>query len=162
MKKLLQFVTIIVVFLSFTDLVFANDDPLITRNDVLDVAKELHPPGCTNSMTADYCPLATAYPLRNEILDMLQQGMHKQEIIDVFVERYGYQILAAPEKKGFQLVAWILPFVAVAAGALITFFVVRAFRRNFQKKKEQPSTVVSSNISDENRQKIETEMKHLL
>lgn len=27
----------------------------VSRADVLDVAKEIHPPGCTHSMTADYC-----------------------------------------------------------------------------------------------------------
>jgi hypothetical protein len=45
------------------------------------------------------------------------------------VDRYGVEVLAAPPKSGFNLVAWILPALAVPAALAAGFLALRAMRR---------------------------------
>lgn len=140
---------------------FASNDRVITREDVLDVAKEFHPPGCTTSMTADYCQMATAGPFRNEIYEMLKKGMDKGEVMDALVNKYSTKILAAPEKKGFQWVAWILPFVAVFLGAIFILFLIKKVLRK-PKQDISLSTKPKFVVNEEQLHSIEKEMKNLL
>src|SRR6266496_748018 len=46
-------------------------------------------------------------------------GDTKSEIKDRLVAEYGQQILAAPPKSGFNLLAWLLPIGGVLAGAVV-------------------------------------------
>ena len=48
---------------------------------------------------------------------MIETGQSKEDIIQYFVSTKGERILAAPTKKGFNLTAWILPFLAIILGA---------------------------------------------
>ena len=43
---------------------------------------------------------------------------------------FGQQILASPPKKGFNLLAWILPFVALFGGALVLGLLAWRWSRN--------------------------------
>jgi cytochrome c-type biogenesis protein CcmH len=54
--------------------------------------------------------------ITDEVVQLLDTGKSKDEIIKYFMKSYGERILAAPTKKGFNLTAWILPFVAVVVG----------------------------------------------
>lgn len=102
----------------------------ITQNDMLDVAKELHPPGCTDSMTADYCTLSTGYELRQEIWSLLEEGMNKKQVMDFLVQKYGERILAAPSPEGFNLIAWVLPGVVIAIGAILILFLIKKWKKS--------------------------------
>ena len=42
---------------------------------------------------------------------MMNKGWDKDKIENYYVNQYGEEILTAPERSGFSLVAWILPFV---------------------------------------------------
>ncbi len=57
-------------------------------------------------------------------------GSADQEIFDSFVARYGATVLAAPTTHGFDLVAWIAPFLVLAAGLLGTVLLVRRWKTN--------------------------------
>ncbi len=57
----------------------------------------------------------------------LDQGKTKDAIIASLVESYGEVVLAAPTKRGFNLVGWITPFAAIAAGGGIVYLAVRAW-----------------------------------
>jgi cytochrome c-type biogenesis protein CcmH len=56
-------------------------------------------------------------------------GKDKPTIVAGLVERYGIQVLAAPPAEGFNLVAWILPGIALVAGLAIVALAVRRMRR---------------------------------
>jgi cytochrome c-type biogenesis protein CcmH len=80
---------------------------------------------CEDSMTCH-----EAAGLKQEIRVLLNQDLSQKEILDEFVNRYGEQILAAPTTAGFNLTAWMLPFVVVFAGigglyAVLTRWVAR-------------------------------------
>lgn len=52
---------------------------------------------------------------------------NEKQIVTAFVAEYGERILAKPTASGFNLIVWILPGVALAAGGMIYWrFVQRA------------------------------------
>lgn len=58
----------------------------------------------------------------------IDAGKSDEAIMTYFVEKYGETVLAAPPATGFNLAAWIMPFVALAIGALASIYFVRRFR----------------------------------
>lgn len=100
----------------------ANQEQPVTREQVLDVAKELVTPGGCPSLTLAECTLPTAFKIREEIAQMLAQGMEKEEIIDALVAKYGKSILGAPERTGWGLVIWYLPYTLMGLVAVLLGF----------------------------------------
>jgi cytochrome c-type biogenesis protein CcmH len=71
----------------------------------------------TCSMIA--CP--NRNPMLAEVEQQLDQGLSEESIIHNFTEKYGMGVLSAPPVSGFNLTAWITPFVSKpAAGVDIT------------------------------------------
>jgi cytochrome c-type biogenesis protein CcmH len=93
-----------------------------------DIEKELMCQ-CGCSMIVDVCDCETATQIRARIAELIGQGQDKDQIIASFVGQYGEKMLAAPTKKGFNLVAWVVPFAAVVAGGTGLFFLLRAWAR---------------------------------
>ena len=59
----------------------------------------------------------------------LAEGQSKAQIIQLFVAQYGEQVLASPPKRGFNLMAWLLPFAAILGGGGIIYVSVRRWVR---------------------------------
>ena len=57
--------------------------------------------------------------MRAEIDRRLALGEDKQTIINFFVEQFGEDILTVPPQRGFNLVAYAAPFVALLIGLVI-------------------------------------------
>lgn len=71
-----------------------------------------------------------AIPAKEQIAEQLEQGRSYDAILASFVERYGEKVLSAPTATGFNLAAWVVPFLAVIVGAAgIGLFVLRWARR---------------------------------
>lgn len=47
------------------------------------------------------------------------QGMTPPQTLDQFARDFGERVLAAPTKSGFNLTAWVLPFVGMAVGMVL-------------------------------------------
>jgi cytochrome c-type biogenesis protein CcmH len=62
---------------------------------------------------------ALADNLRAYIGDRCAAGWSKERVKDALVARFGPEILAAPPRRGFDLLAWVVPFAALAAGAAV-------------------------------------------
>jgi cytochrome c-type biogenesis protein CcmH len=91
---------------------------------VNDVAQELICNcGCNKVLTE--CGMQYADQLREIIKTKLREGWDKPRIVQFMVQNYGEQILAAPTKEGFNLTAWVTPFLALFAGAGIVGLVIR-------------------------------------
>lgn len=77
---------------------------------------------CGCNMVVSACEGAmecsAAKNITEEIAQLVEEGKTKDEIIRYFVQTNGERILAAPTKKGFNLTAWILPFIVIALGGL--------------------------------------------
>lgn len=66
--------------------------------------------------------------MRQEIRDMIQKGMSRQQVLDFYVAKYGERILAASRPKGFNLTAYILPGLGIVAGAGIVALLLRRWK----------------------------------
>jgi len=56
-------------------------------------------------------------PVREQIEKMIDAGMNREQILGVFRAKYGEKILSAPEARGFNALAWLMPFAALLFGA---------------------------------------------
>ncbi len=76
--------------------------------------------GCAN-LTVRACTCGTAAAIREEIAGRLDRGETPEQVVAAFVQRHGEQIRSAPTKAGFDLLAWVMPFVVIlaAGGALV-------------------------------------------
>jgi cytochrome c-type biogenesis protein CcmH len=78
--------------------------------------------------------------MRNELQSSLDRGDNDDLILQGFVQEYGPTVIAAPTAKGFNKIAWIMPFVALAAGIVFVTWVVRAW-------KNRPDPALAGGIS---------------
>src|SRR5437867_1657648 len=81
--------------------------------------------GCHEQLTIcgmQNCHSAT--PMRAEIREKLDAGMTADSIVESFVAKMGKQVRAAPTFKGFELTAWVMPFVILGLGLLVVTWVV--------------------------------------
>ena len=62
------------------------------------------------------CTCSTADKTRAKFSKMLESGLTVEQIIKMQVDEYGETILSAPTKFGFNLTAWMTPFIALVAG----------------------------------------------
>lgn len=85
---------------------------------VNDVASELYCPLCAG-LTVDVCELEVCDDMRGVIAERLAAGESPEQIKEYFVEQYGQKVLAKPATTGFDLTAWLVPFLALAAGAAL-------------------------------------------
>ena len=60
---------------------------------------------------------AFADGVRKQIQQKHDLGWSKQRTLDWLVQQYGEEVLAAPPKHGFDLLAWVIPGLVLVAGA---------------------------------------------
>ena len=76
--------------------------------------------GDCNRESLATCQCGFAADRRTEIGDALDRGRSATEVVAQFVETYGQIVLATPPPKGYNLLAWIIPFaIMVLAAALL-------------------------------------------
>jgi len=73
------------------------------------------------------CP--SALPLRQELREQMGLGLDRTQILAHFEQRYGEKILSSPTTSGFNLTAWTMPFITLAAGTLFVVLTLRRWRR---------------------------------
>ena len=88
--------------------------------------------GCTLSVficrTTDFsCQVSPA--MHRDIIALVDGGYTAAEISDAFVRVYGDQALMSPPKEGFNILGYVLPGIAIAAGALVLGVVLRRWRK---------------------------------
>jgi cytochrome c-type biogenesis protein CcmH/NrfF len=69
------------------------------------------------------CPRSDG--MRNELAAGIQRGDSDDLVLQSFVQKYGATILAAPTATGFNRVAWVMPFAALAFGLAAAIFFIR-------------------------------------
>lgn len=88
---------------------------------------------CGCGYTLDACGKAMDCDVSEQMYATIEQalasGQTKGEIIDDFVAKYGESVLSTPTKSGFNLSAWIVPFLAIGAGGAFASMLVRTWAR---------------------------------
>ncbi len=127
---------------------------------VSDISKQLICQcGCTmilSNCSHDECTVRDA--MTSLIEQKLAQGQSEEQIIQFFVAQYGEEVLASPPKRGFNLVAWLLPFAAILAGGGIIYIALKAWVR--RGKRRPTNAVTQAEEGDEEyRHQLEKELE---
>jgi cytochrome c-type biogenesis protein CcmH/NrfF len=67
--------------------------------------------------------------MHRDVMALVEGGYDASEILDAFVDVYGERALMAPTKEGFNMLAWVLPGTAIAAGAVVLATIIRRWHR---------------------------------
>jgi len=90
--------------------------------------------------TTDFsCQVSPA--MHRDVMALVAGGYSAPEIIAAFTAVYGDRVLMAPPSSGFDLAAWITPFVALAAGIALVLLVLRRLRVPSPAPASAPSAV---------------------
>jgi cytochrome c-type biogenesis protein CcmH len=84
--------------------------------------------GCAHPGGSFSGPCDTAKSMLREVDQHLAKGESEQQIIDAFVAEYGTIVYVEPPKKGFGLVAWLMPIFYFGVGLALAVFIVRKWR----------------------------------
>lgn len=77
--------------------------------------------------TTDFsCQVSPA--MHGDVMALVAGGYSAPEIISAFKNVYGDRVLMAPPASGFDIAAWITPFVALLAGIALVLVVLRRLR----------------------------------
>ncbi len=87
--------------------------------------------GTCPHLVVTQCGCSTADQIKAEVQKKIDAGMTESQILDSFIAEHGQTALAAPPGSGFNLTAWLLPFLAFVIGGTVLF----AFLRNQQKER---------------------------
>lgn len=130
----------------------------VTPNEVNEVAKELWCPLC-NGVRLDACELKACEQMRDMIAEQLAEGWDKEQIKNYFIEQYGPQVLGAPPLEGFNWLAWILPFVALAAGGVFLWRTMQRMVASSPQEATLPKEEPSPSVTDVYSRRLEEELK---
>jgi cytochrome c-type biogenesis protein CcmH len=93
-----------------------------------ELERELICPTCHEPLAASSSPIAER--MRAFIRERIAAGDTKSEIKAKLVDQFGESVLAAPPKKGFNLLAWLLPLIGLALGAVVLAVLARRWSRS--------------------------------
>ena len=96
----------------------------LTEEQINDHAHELSirfmSPFCPGATLRD-CTSGKAAEVRAEIRQWIAEGRDDKWIENTLVSRYGETVLSAPRFKGFNMLVWLFPIIAVLVGLGIIF-----------------------------------------
>jgi len=121
-----------------------------SRPTLAELETEVICPTCHT--TLDQSSSAIADRMRIFIRGRIAAGDSKTEIKEALVREFGDAVLASPPKRGFNLLAWVLPPVGlVAAACVLAFLAVRWSRRrdDADAPSAVPEPAVDRQIDDE-------------
>ncbi len=102
--------------------------PTPSDDEVNRIAHQLYCPVCENT-PLDVCPTEACRQWRDLIRQQLSQGWSEDRIKQYFVEQYGARVLAEPPRTGLNWLAYVLPPLAILAGAFLLLRAMRAWTK---------------------------------
>ena len=109
------------------------------------IDKSLMCPICP-SETIDQSQTEIAEQMRRTVREKLAEGSSRDEVLQFFVERYGEDVLAAPPKSGFNLLAWLVPPLALLLGGGALALALRAMRQEHRRSENAPSAAGAAGL----------------
>jgi cytochrome c-type biogenesis protein CcmH/NrfF len=128
-------IAVIVAALAFAAPALASEQ----HPTLLELENQVMCPVCAGETLAQ-SDVPAAQQVKRNIQKWIAQGNTRSEIKRRLVADYGPQILAAPPRHGFNLLAWVLPLAGIiAATGVVAFLAWRWSRR-----REEPEDVPGS------------------
>lgn len=87
------------------------------RPTAAELESELVCPVCDTTLDTSNAPVALR--MKAFVRERIAAGDTKSEIKAALVDQFGPAVLAVPPKRGFELIAWLLPIAGVALGAIV-------------------------------------------
>lgn len=110
----------------WTSLAFAG-----TGDRAADKAREIEDdliaPCCWTQPVSQHYSEA-AEEIRQGVREMVAAGKTREEILDYYVSIYGERILATPRARGFNILVYIMPWVAFILGTWLLVMILRKLR----------------------------------
>ncbi|MEE9551061.1 MAG: cytochrome c-type biogenesis protein, partial [Candidatus Binatia bacterium] len=136
--------------------------PADLEEQLREISEDLRCPVCQNLSVAD-SPSEMATQMRELVLKQLKEGKSPEQIRAYFVSKYGEWILLSPSTKGFNLLVWILPFIALIGGIILVFLFTRRWvqrKSSYRPDEVDPALVqrVKQDVSAERVWEIDPEI----
>ena len=112
-----------------------------------EIASQLRCPVCQGVSVED-SPTELARQMRAVVRDQLAAGRSPNQVRQYFVDKYGEWVLLEPRASGFNLVVYVLPWLALLGGLAVIAFAVRRWTRSTSAAEEttEPPVAASSAI----------------
>jgi cytochrome c-type biogenesis protein CcmH len=68
--------------------------------------------------------------MRKELERWHDQGLSRKQVLDRMVTQFGEEVLAAPPKSGFNLLAWVVPAAVLLGGAAVAVVLALLWARS--------------------------------
>ena len=114
---------------------------------------------CSCGLTVHSCnhlQCSFAVPRKQEIATAIAEGKGKEEILTAYMTQFGEKVLSAPTTKGFNLAAWITPFLALILGGVVVSLI--SLRWSRQRALKEPKPPVVAKVADEYRERLKKEL----
>jgi cytochrome c-type biogenesis protein CcmH len=86
--------------------------------------------GCTqNAITCNTLNCTVKLKMQAEIRQRAQSSDSDALVLQSFVQEYGTAVLANPTTQGFNLLAWIMPWIVLGFGLALVIYFVKRWRR---------------------------------
>jgi cytochrome c-type biogenesis protein CcmH len=116
--------------------------------EVAAVASQLRCVVCQSLSVAD-SPSEMAAQMRGIVRERLAAGDSPDQVIQYFVDKYGEWILLAPRARGFTLLVWLVPALAVVFGVAILVLRLQRFRPRPTSIARRPDAAMQERIRKE-------------
>jgi cytochrome c-type biogenesis protein CcmH len=116
---------------------------------------------CSCGLTVHSCnhlQCSFAVPAKQTIAEQVGQGVAKEAILQSFVAKYGEKVLSAPTTAGFNLAAWITPFLALIVGGVAVGLVSLRWSRQRARQATTEKPAADSQ-SDQYRDRLKKELE---
>ena len=131
-------------------LAVATSAPAADPPNAADLEAKLVCPVCETTLDQSNAPVAERMKLF--IRERIAAGDSEREITDALVAEFGPGVVASPPKGGFGLLAWLLPLVALAGGAVAVWVLVRTWSRT------RPATAAERPLDPDVERRIDEEL----
>jgi cytochrome c-type biogenesis protein CcmH len=133
-------------------------DGEVSDDDVNRVAKDMFCPTCENT-PLDVCPTQTCQDWRDLIEQQLEAGWTEDEIHIYFADTFGDHVLAEPPRRGFDILAWIIPILGVLVGAGLFYRWMGRLRAAAPESSGAPAAPATNPPPDDYMARIEQELR---
>ncbi|MFC0969382.1 cytochrome c-type biogenesis protein CcmH [Pasteurella multocida] len=146
MKKLTALFLLCLSFSSLAAIEGVQFSSTQQEKDYHALTQELRCPQCQNNNIAD-SNATIAVDMRHKVLELLQEGKSKQDVVNFMVERYGHFVTYDPPLTVATVSLWVIP----------ALFVILGFRLLFRRHTKQVASAQASEprLSDEQKQRLQ-------
>ena len=126
------------------------------RPTLAELEQEIICPSCHTTLALSNAPIAER--MRAFIRQRIAAGDTKSEIKAQLVDQFGEAVLAAPPKRGFNLLAWVLPLAGIGLAAIAVAFAARRWSRTRVPAPADPSANGRAALDPELERRLDEEL----